>query len=211
MSDYWGIPLLMKFQHGHFRAFLSHTDVVPAFSGVISAWSWLLMVLDVALPFGPRHFGNPCCFCISNSDPHHFPRCFRSTGSSTSVGWENLQETPMFHGKIMCNPLFPVKIFPPQSIHWSTGNSFHFKIWVYFFKVTRAIPGLPWTQDWVNVLRGVDQFIWKHLKTKDFSRRQELWVWSIWQRLTAFDSVWLRLTLLRDYSIGECDPTWHNM
>ena len=104
----------------------------------------------------------------------------------------NLQETPMFHGKIMCNPLFPVKIFPPQSIHWSTGNSFHFKIWVYFFKVTRAIPGLPWTQDWVNVLRGVDQFIWKHLKTKDFSRRQELWVWSIWQRLTAFDiASWL--------------------
>ena len=114
-------------------------------------------------------------------------------------------------GKIMCNPLFPVKIFPPQSIHWSTGNSFHFKIWVDFFKVTRAIPGLPWTQDWVNVLRGVDQFIWKHLKTKDFSRRQELWVWSIWQRLTAFDCVWLRSTLLRDYSIGECDPTWHNM
>ena len=61
---------------------------------------------------------------------------------------------------------------------------------VFFFKVTRAIPGLPWTQDWVNVLRGVDQFIWKHLKTKDFSRRQELWVWSIWQRLTAFDCVW---------------------
>ena len=27
----------------------------------------------------------------------------------------------------------------------------------------------------------------------------------------AFDSVWQRLTLLRDYSIGECDPTWHNM
>ena len=27
----------------------------------------------------------------------------------------------------------------------------------------------------------------------------------------AFDSVWLRLTLLRDYSIGECAPTWHNM
>ena len=27
----------------------------------------------------------------------------------------------------------------------------------------------------------------------------------------AFDCVWLRSTLLRDYSIGECDPTWHNM
>ena len=103
---------------------------------------------------------------------------------------------------------------------------------LFFFKVIPVNRGLPWMQagldqccslchdvlgelngvewSWME-LNGVDQFIWKHLKTKDFSRRQELWVWSIWQRLTAFDSVWLRLTLLRDYSIGECDPTWHNM
>jgi hypothetical protein len=51
-------------------------------------------------------------------------------------------------------------------------------------------------------------FIWKHLKTKDFFRRQEFLRCF---ESEAFDSVWQRLTLLRDYSIGECDPTWDNM
>ena len=181
-------------------------DVVPAFSGIISAWLWLLMVLDVAFP-GPKDFGNPCCFCISNSDPHHFPRCFRSTGSSTSlVWWENLRETPMFHGNIMCNPLFPVKIFPPQPIHGLTGNSFHRKIRFFFSQVTRAIPGLPWTQDWVNVLRiliSLSENIWKQ---KTFSGAKG--VLSL-KRLTAFDRVWHCFVIILYYSIGERDPTWH--
>jgi hypothetical protein len=41
-------------------------------------------------------------------------------------------------------------------------------IFVFVFsQVTRAIPGLPWTQDWVNVFRGVDQF---YLKTSENKR-----------------------------------------
>ena len=144
---------------------------------------------------------------ISNSDPYHFPRCFRSTGSSTSVGWENLQETPMFHGKIMCNPLFPVKIFPPQSIHWSTGNSFHRKIRFLFLFFHRwlgrflASLGRRTGSMFLGELISLSKNIWKQ---KTFSGAKSF-------ESEAFGSVWQPLTLLRDDSIGECDPTWHNM
>ena len=59
---------------------------------------WLLMVPDVAFP-GPKDIGSQCCL-VSNRGPHHFPRLSLNWFTIFLVGWENLQETPMFHGKI---------------------------------------------------------------------------------------------------------------
>ena len=195
MSDYWGIPLLMKFQHGHFRAFLSHTDVVPAFSGIISAWSWLLMVLDVALPFGPRHFGNPCCFCISNSDPYHFPRCFRSTGSSTSVGWEICRRRLCFMVKSCVIHCFRLRFSHlNQSIDQLgtvsiSKSEFFFSRWLgrFLASLGRRTGSMFWGE-----LISLSENIWKQ-KTFPGAKSFESEAFdSVWQRLTAFDiASWL--------------------
>ena len=131
------------------------------------------MVLDVALPIWSKRLRKPILFLhIQQWSP------FRSAGTLTSLGWENLRETAMFHGKIMCNPLFSVKIFPPQPIHWSTGNSFHRKIWVFFSRwlgrflasLGRRTGSMFWGE-LINLSENKSENIWKQKTVFSCSRR----------------------------------------
>ena len=191
MSDYWGIPLLMKFQQFN-MAILVPFKPYWCCSGIFWHNFCMIMIVDgswCCIPWSKR-LRKPMLFL-------HIQQWSPPLSEMFSVNWfinfcrmGNLQETPMFLVKSCVIHCFRLRFSHLNQSIDQLGTVSISKSEFIFFKVTRAIPGLPWTQDWVNVLRGVDQFIWKHLKTKDFSRRQELWVWSIWQRLTAFDCVW---------------------
>ena len=90
---------------------------------------------------------------------------------------------------------------------------------LFFFKVIPVNRGLPWMQagldqccslchDVLGELNGVEWSWSENLKTKALFRRQEFWVWSIWQRLTMFDCVW---HLLVQANVTQHDITWLNM
>ena len=131
-------------------------------SGIAHTWWWFLMTLDgswCCIPWSKRH-RKPMLFGISNRGPHHFPRCVWSTGSSTSlVWWENLQETPMFHGKIpgfrdvsadFCQHQF---IDQPGTVSIATSEFVFFPRWL-----RRILASLGCRRDWINAVICVMMF-----------------------------------------------------
>ena len=116
----------------------------------------------------------------------------------------NLQETPMFLVKSCVIHCFRLRFSHlNQSIDQLgtvsiSKSEFIFSRWLgrFLASLGRRTGSMFWGE-----LISLSENIWKQ-KTFPGAKSFES---------EAFDSVWLRLTLLRDYSIGECDPTWHNM
>ena len=79
------------------------------------SWWFLMLHSDLVQKILAANVILVCQTEISNC----FPRCFWSTGSSTSLaGWENLQDTPTFHSEIHGFRVFRSKF---SQLYWSTA------------------------------------------------------------------------------------------
>ena len=130
-------------------------------------------------------------------------------GDVNFFGWMMvaiLQETPIFHGKLHGFRMIPLNIFPTSTNSLINREQFPSQNPIYFFfhrwlgRFLASLGRRTGSMFWGELI-SLSENIWKQ-KTFPGAKSFES---------EAFDSVWQRLTLLRDYSIGECDPTWHNM